>query len=225
VTVSAKRPDYSPNYPKVLAVLNGKGGVGKTTTAVNLAAVLAQNWTVLLVDADPQGSASWWVERNQGMGFDLTQENNPELLKQMRQVQDYQFIVVDTPPALNSESLTAVIPAADYLLLPTPPAAMDLSALIETIKRTVKPTGVPHRVLITRVDPRSQADAIEAQTTLNELGIAVCKTFIRAYKAHERAALEGLSILQWRGRNVQEARADYSRVAAEVEQDLRITKT
>lgn len=204
--------------PKVLAILNGKGGVGKTTTAVNLAAAFAQNHSVLLVDADPQGSATWWVERSGGMGFDLTQENDPNLLKQVREV-NYQIVVVDTPPALNSEALAAVIPVADYLILPTPPAAMDLSALIETIRRTVKPTGVAHRVLLTRVDPRSQADAIEAQTTLAEMGIPACKTFIRAYKAHERAALEGISILQWRGRNGQEARADYCRVAAEVEQD------
>jgi chromosome partitioning protein len=208
------------SQPSVIAVMNGKGGVGKTTTSVNLAAVLAQTQSVLLVDADPQGSATWWVGQSSEIGFDLTQETNPKLLTQLRAVQNYRLIVVDLPPALDSKSLAAVIPAADYLLLPTPPAAMDLSALIETIKRTVKPTGVRHRVLITRVDPRSQVEAVEAQSTLTEIGIPVCQTVIRAYKAHERAALERISILQWRGRNAKEAQADYRRVAAEVEQDL-----
>jgi chromosome partitioning protein len=201
-------------------VLNGKGGVGKTTTTINLAAIFAETYRVLLVDADPQGSASWWAERSdRGLGFDVAQENDPTLLGELRQVKDYDLVVVDTPPALNSEALAAVIPAADYLLLPTPPAPMDLSALIETVKQAVIPSGVSHRVLLTRVDPRSLGEALEAQNTLLSMGIPACHAFIRAYKAHERAVLEGQSMIQWRGRNGREAEADYRRVAEEIQRD------
>lgn len=207
---------------KILVVLNGKGGVGKTTTAVNLAAILAESRRVLLVDADPQGSATWWVERNEaGMGFDLSQENEPTLLSRLRQVTGYDVIVVDTPPALGSEALQATVNAADYLLLPTPPAPMDLTVLIETVRQAVKPVGVAHRVLLTRVDPRSLNEAIEAQNTLLELGIPACNAFVRAYKAHERAALDGVAIARWRGRNAKEADSDYRRVVDEIQRDWR----
>lgn len=207
---------------KILVVLNGKGGVGKTTTAINLAATFAETQRVLLVDADPQGSATWWVDRNRnGIGFDLAQETNPTLLSDLRTVGNYDVVIVDTPPALGSEALAAVVPAADYVVLPTPPAPMDLAALIETVRQAVTPRGIAHRVLLTKVDPRSVGEAIEAQTTLMELGIPACNTFIRSYKAHERAALDGLAITQWRGSHAREAESDYRRVADEIQQDWR----
>ncbi|MBD2166528.1 ParA family protein [Calothrix sp. FACHB-156] len=208
--------------PNIIAILNGKGGVGKTTTAVNLAANFAQKYNVILIDADIQGSASWWFGRNQnGMGFDLSQETDPQLLGDLRKLTGYDLVIVDTPPALHSEALATVVAIADYLVLPTPPAPMDLTVLIETVRKAVIPLGVPHRVLLTKVDPRSIGEAVEAQNTLMRLGIPACKTFIRAYKAHERAALEGVAITQWRGKHSLEAQSDYRRVANELQLDWR----
>jgi chromosome partitioning protein len=212
----------SARLNKVLVVLNGKGGVGKTTTAVSLAAILSSNHKVLLVDADPQGSASWWAEQSEtSLGFDIAKETNPALLKDLKDAKAYGVVVVDTPPALASEALSAVIPAADYLILPTPPAPMDLAALVQTVRSAVLPSGVMHRVLLTKVDPRSIKEAHDAQNTLRELSIPVCTAFIRAYKAHERAALEGKTILQWQGRNTEQAGSDYHQVVGEIEKDWR----
>ncbi|MEO0843247.1 MAG: ParA family protein [Cyanobacteria bacterium J06643_5] len=208
--------------PKVIAILNGKGGVGKTTTSINLAASFAEKKKVLLVDADVQGSASWWFSRSDsGMGFDLSQETNPKLLGSLRSIKGYDLVVVDTPPALHSQALAAVVTNADYLVLPTPPAPMDLAALIDTVKEAVTPVGTPHRVLLTKVDTRSLREALEAQNTLLNLGIPACNAFIRIYKAHERAALDGVAITQWRGKNAREAESDYRRVADELQRDWR----
>jgi chromosome partitioning protein len=208
---------------KILAVVNGKGGVGKTTTAVNLAAIFAERQRVLLLDADPQGSATWWTKRSdaaqKNMGFTLSLSSDPKILKNSIEFQDYDLVVVDTPPALRSEALNAVIAVANYLILPTPPAPMDLTVSIETVKTTVTPLKIPHRVLLTKVDPRSLKEALEAQTTLLELGIPACNAFIRSYKVHERAILDGVAISQLRGKNASEAQADYRRVAEELQRD------
>lgn len=206
--------------PKIIVVSNGKGGVGKTTTTMGLSAIFSERSEVLTVDADSQGSCSWWATRGK-MPFDVTKETDPKLLRRLREVEGYDLVVVDTPPALRSEALAAVIAIADYLVLPTPCAPMDLSALIEVVKETVKPAQVMHRVLLTKVDVRSIGEALEAQNTLMKLGIPACKTFIRAYKAHERAALEGVPITQLKGKNAREAAADYRRVVEEIQRDWR----
>ncbi|MBF2063497.1 MAG: ParA family protein [Calothrix sp. C42_A2020_038] len=208
--------------PKIIAVLNGKGGVGKTTTAINLAATYATKHKVLLVDADIQGSASWWFGRSEnGMGFDLSQDTNPKLLGHLRSIKGYDLVIVDTPPALQSDALAAVVDVADYLVLPTPPAPMDLAVLVDTVNTAVTPARKPYRVLLTKVDTRSLGEALEAQNTLLKLGIPACNAFVRIYKAHERAALEGVAITQWRGKNGREAESDYRRVAEEIQRDWR----
>lgn len=208
------------SYPKIIVVANGKGGVGKTTTAMALAGIFSNKYKVLAVDADIQGSFSWWAKRgDQKMKFDLAQETDPVLLSQLRNKENYELVVVDTPPSLHSEALAVVIAMADYLVLPTPPAPMDLAVLIETVRKAIAPIETPYRVLLTRVDSRRVKEALEAQNTLREVGIPAFHAFVRAYKAHERAALEGIPIHQWRGENAQEAQADYRRVANELQRD------
>lgn len=200
---------------KILVILNGKGGVGKTTTSFNIAAVFAEKNRVLLVDSDSQESATWWAQQG-NQNFEIATETDPNVLRHLKTVEDYDLIVCDTPPHLDSETFTTLIHTGDYIVLPTPPAPLDIQALIATIQLAIHPVGVPHRVCLTKVDPRSLNEAMAAQNTFMEAGVPVFNTFIRAYKAHERAPLDGLPIIQWKGKNGTEAASDYRRLVKEL---------
>lgn len=201
----------------IIAVANGKGGVGKSTTTVNLAGILGETMRVLVVDSDPQGSATWWMERSEGAGVaDVVQETDPRMLGRVREVGGYDVVLVDTQPALRAEALGTVIGASDYVVLPSPPSPMDVVALIETVRQEVRPSGARHRVLLTRVDARSRAEAEEARAALAGAGIPVFEHLVREYKAHRTASLLGIPISGLglrRGRNAED---DYRRVADEL---------
>lgn len=199
----------------VVSILNQKGGVGKTTTAVNLAAILSEGRRILLVDADPQGSASWWVDRG-AMPFDLAAETDPALLGRLRSITDYDLVIVDTPPALRSQALRSVVKASDYLILPTLPAPLDLASVMAAAGELEG----RYRVLLVRVDPRSRAEAAQVLEALRAAEIPAFSAFVRSYKAHERAALEGLPITAWGGPYQAEAESDYRAVAAELLREL-----
>lgn len=205
---------------KVLAIANGKGGVAKTTSAISLSAVLSERFQLLLVDADPQASASSWAERGE-MPFDIATETDPALLVDLRQAEGYELVVVDTPPARESAELKTVVSAADYVVMPTLPNTLDLTALIQTIKANVAPLGIPYRVLLTRVDARAVKEAREAQQTLMDAGIPSFNAFIYTSKSHELAARKGQPITRLGGKTASAAARDYRLVADELLREWR----
>lgn len=204
---------------RIVAVAGQKGGVGKTTTAMSLAAVAAEASRVLLVDVDPQGSATWWAERaGERLPFDFASDTDPTHLARLREL-PYDVVLVDTPGSLEGHDvLGAVLGASDFVILPTEPAALAVLPLVRSVKDVVMPRGVPYRVLLNIVDPRSPTEVEDARALLDAQGIATFVNVVREYKAHKRAPLDGLVVTQYppADRYATKAVDDYRRVALEL---------
>ena len=129
-----------------IAVASIKGGVGKTTTAVYLAAAAAgrKNGEVILVDADRQGSSAEWLEARPVEGVSVVEAPSERTLNRAMSREDA-VVVVDTPPG-DDRLLAAAIARADAVVVPTRAGGVELSPALQTLD--LVPKKIPHGVVI-----------------------------------------------------------------------------
>lgn len=213
----------------VHVLLNQKGGVGKSTLTVNLAAVTAEatqkpdaeNQSVLAVSVDPQGSATWWSERVDDLPFVISQEDDPEKLRMLPELNNFSSIFVDTPGWLGTGGddpmIKVLMESADLVVIPTltQPLAFDPTA--RTVEM-VKSFGVPYVVVINGWDPRDGLLALtQTQDLINGQGWPLAKTVIRQYRIHTNAAAEGRVVTSYPDNKISfNARNDFHKLALEL---------
>ncbi len=155
----------------IISVLNQKGGVGKTTLAVHIAMGLArQGERILLVDADPQGSAlDWAAMRSIDAHFPVVGLPKPSLHRELPKLaSDYSTIVIDGPPRVNDVARSAIL-ASDLVLIPVQPSPYDVWAAKEiidllheasTFKEDVKSAFVINRKIVNTAIGRDVQEAL-----------------------------------------------------------------
>lgn len=116
-------------FVAVVSLLNQKSGVGKTTLSIHLAAALADSGKVLLIDADPQGSAlDWQAQRTGAASFSVVGLPKPTLHREVAALgKPYDWIVIDGPPRAAALAKSAIA-ASDLVLVPVQPSPFDVWA-------------------------------------------------------------------------------------------------
>jgi chromosome partitioning protein len=185
----------------VISLINQKGGVGKTTTAINIASALSlRNHKVLLVDADPQGSVLQWQSTGANREFDVIQLSMPELsTKIINHRATFDHVVIDSPPALSHIS-QAIAASSDLAIIPIAPSSLDIWSSSETIQLVTdvgrKNRGLAARLLVYRKIPGTRL-AAEARDALNSYGLEIFKTEISQRIAYVEAIVSGVSVLKY----------------------------
>lgn len=141
----------------LICVANQKGGCGKTTTAMNLAGGLTKaRYRVLVVDADPQASATMWsLARGQGsLPFDVvTARTIGGKYRELAASEDYDVILVDCPPGIVEGGPRDALKFADAVLVPLRPSTLDFSAAA-TFVRYLEGERQPHQRVLVLINGR-----------------------------------------------------------------------
>jgi chromosome partitioning protein len=218
----------------VIAVLNQKGGAGKTTLATNLSTVYTRRGNrTLLADADPQGTARNW--RANGPDRDESEKTFPSVVgtekaEDVREVtgedvaEAFDVVVIDGPPGMSSDGPGAVtveaLKAADIVLIPVRPSGADLwatSPISELVRARRDATGEGETLaaafVVTQADARTNV-ADEITGSLQSLALPVLDARSGYRVAYARALGKGLSVLDVRGRD--KAAAEIEAIADEI---------
>ena len=180
-----------------LASVSPKGGTGKTTLAIHLAAAAERKGEVaLIIDADPQATASQWAAWREEAPPEVIDSAPPRIAAKIAQAKaaGATFIVIDTPPHADMTASKAM-EAADLVLIPCRPSAFDLAA-IRTTARLVQLLAKPARVVFTAGPPHAERIHADAAELVAGFGIAACPHRIADRAVFRHASTAGKTVFE-----------------------------
>lgn len=188
----------------IFAVVNTKGGVGKTTTAVHLATMLARTDKTLLIDGDPQASAASWAAWRRDAGHEQSPTTTCLLGKAILNegkglAAGFAHTVVDAG-GRDSAGLRAALLLAQFAIIPIGASNLDAAAMSDLIEivelaKEYNP-NLKVNVLLTRVDPRTK-DTGDMLEFLKEQKLSVLKTRVCERVAYRRAIGDGAIVTEF----------------------------
>jgi len=184
----------------IIAVVGNKGGAGKTTLSVNLAAGLAKQTSTVLVDADPQGSALQWNAFSDGDQAISVLEATDELNTQLTKLsQDHNYVVVDCPPSVHAPQTISVLEVCDLALIPVQPSPVDLWATVHTEKAVeeaqLSNAKLQAMLVINQLESRTTLSRL-VRDAVAEIGLPVAKTALRRRAIFRNSVLEGKNVFE-----------------------------
>ncbi|EDE0694546.1 AAA family ATPase [Salmonella enterica subsp. enterica serovar Enteritidis] len=182
--------------PKVIAFLNGKGGVSKTTSAVNIATALARKgYKVVVVDTDPQGSVSNWYDDSKCV-FDVAEATTEKEIYRLRKALPlHDFIIIDGAAAISAISAAAVM-VSDLVIIPVTPSPLDFAAcgaILAVIEARQDLRPVIARFLITKKVQQTHMLSL-LKESIAETSIPALKTGTSYRQSYIKSMLDGGTI-------------------------------
>ena len=190
--------------PKVIGVIQVKGGAGRSTVSTNLAGELSKHGKTVLIDCDmPQGtSASWYAVRHQagkaGALIADTATSYRELVSKVEQYADADYIVLDGPPRIAELTRSALV-LADICLIPVGASAAEIWAtgdILALIEEASKVRPVNARMVWTRYRPHTRLAQGLTELAKKELGLQALGTSLGMRVSYMEALGEGLTVAE-----------------------------
>jgi chromosome partitioning protein len=185
---------------KVIAVLNQKGGSGKTTIATHLARALQLDGAdVLLVDSDPQGSARDWAAVKEDQPLTVVGIDRPTIDRDVKNVaRKVDFVVIDGAPQAADLAVSA-IKAADLILIPVQPSPYDIwatSDLVDLVKQRIEVTdGRLQAVFVVSRAIKGTRIGGEVADALDGYGLPILDARITQRVSYPGTAAAGTTVL------------------------------